>query len=167
MWWNAAAKSRVLRLEALPRSLPLGSQSCLFCVSRTHPLQDGTVLVSDRVAAVRRFGLPRGAGSGGDAESGGSLRSVGEIGAQCAVDQVRQPSFEAAEGFAAGFAFGSFALVVGAAFGVCADLGDRYRVERPVELPVPAAVQAVSYGAPEEAGMGAVPLAVSKWCRVA
>jgi len=37
VWWNAAAKSRVLRLEALPRSLPLGSQSCLFCVSRTHP----------------------------------------------------------------------------------------------------------------------------------
>ena len=28
-----------------------------------------------------------------------------------------------------------------------ADLGDRYRVERPVELPVPAAVEAVSYGA--------------------
>jgi hypothetical protein len=38
VWWNAAAKSRVLRLEALPRSLPLGSQSCLFCVSRTHPV---------------------------------------------------------------------------------------------------------------------------------
>ena len=83
------------------------------------------------------------AGSGGDAESRGSLRSVGAIGAQRAVDQVREPSFEAAEGFAAGFAFGSFALVVGAAFGVCADLGDRYRVERPV----PAAVQPVSYGA--------------------
>ena len=38
VWWNAAAKSRVLRLEALSRSLPLGSQSCLFCVSRTHPV---------------------------------------------------------------------------------------------------------------------------------
>ena len=38
VWWNAAAKSRVLRLEALPRSLPLGSQSCLLCVSRTHPV---------------------------------------------------------------------------------------------------------------------------------
>ena len=45
MWWNAAAKSRVLRLEALPRSLPLGSQSCLFCVSCTHPVWDGAVLV--------------------------------------------------------------------------------------------------------------------------
>jgi hypothetical protein len=95
---------------------------------------------------VRWFGLS--ADSGGDAESGGSLRSVGEIGAQRAVDQVRQPSFEAAEGFAAGFAFGSFPQIVGAAFGVCADLGDRNRVERAVELPVPAAVQPVSYGAP-------------------
>ena len=45
VWWNAAAKSGVLRLEALPRSLPLGSQSCLFCVSLTHPLIGGTVLV--------------------------------------------------------------------------------------------------------------------------
>ena len=78
---------------------------------------------------------------------GGWLCSVGEVGAERAVDQVREPSFEAAEGFPAGFAFASFALVVGAAFGVCADLGDRYRVERPVELPVPAAVQAVSHGA--------------------
>ena len=49
-----------------------------------------------------RLGYPRAAGSGGDAESGGSLRSVGEIGAQRAVDQVREPSFEAAEGFPAG-----------------------------------------------------------------
>ena len=71
-----------------------------------------------RVAPCATVGLPRAAGSCGDAESGSWLRSVGEVGAQRAVDQVRQPSFEAAEGFAAGFAFGSFALVVGAAFGV-------------------------------------------------
>ena len=32
------SEEQVLRLEALPRSLPLGSQSCLFCVSRTHPV---------------------------------------------------------------------------------------------------------------------------------
>jgi hypothetical protein len=37
VWLNAAAKSRVWRLEALPRSLPLGSQTCLICVGRTHP----------------------------------------------------------------------------------------------------------------------------------
>ena len=91
------------------------------------------------------------------------LRSVGKVGAQPAVE-VREQSFEAAEGFAAGFAFGSFALVVGAAFGVCADLGDRYRVERPVELPVPAAVQAVPHDATRGGRDGCG--SVAKWCRV-
>jgi len=72
---------------------------------------DGSVLVSGPGRAVcDGLGYPRAAGSGGDAESGGWLRSVGEVGAQGAVDQVRQPSFEAAEGFPAGFAFASFAL---------------------------------------------------------
>ena len=56
-------------------------------------------------------------------------------------------TFEAAEGFAAGLAFGSLAPVVGAALGVAADLGDRNGVERPVQLAVPAAVQAVPNGA--------------------
>src|SRR5215213_7703695 len=89
VWWNAAAKSRVLRLEALPRSLPLGSQPCLFCVSHTHPVW-GPVLVLGQLAPVRDgLGSPRAAGSGGDAESGSLLRSVGEIGSQRAVDQVR------------------------------------------------------------------------------
>jgi hypothetical protein len=101
---------------------------------------------------VRWFGLS--ADSGGDAESGGSLRSIGEIGAQRAVDQVRQPSFEAAEGFAAGFAFGSFAEIVGAAFGVCADLGDRYRVERTVELPIATAVRGRCPNSPAQSGTG-------------
>jgi hypothetical protein len=58
--------------------------------------------------------------------TGGWLRSVGKIGAQRAVDQVREPSLQAADA--------SLALVVGAAFGVSADLGDRYCVERPAEL---------------------------------
>src|SRR5215217_4852625 len=118
-------------------------QSVVPLLRQPHPppSKDGTVFGPGR-AVCDGLGYPRAVGSGGDAESGGSLRSVGEIGAQRAVDQVRQPSFEAAEGFPAGFAFGSFAPGVGAAFSVCADLG-----ERPVELPVPAAVQAVSYGA--------------------
>ena len=68
MWWNAAAKSGVLRLEALPRSLPLGSQSCLFCVSRTHPIIDGPVLV---------FGLGRAVCEGlGYPSSGGFKRRI-------------------------------------------------------------------------------------------
>ena len=98
-------------------------QSVVPLLRQLHPPRLGRSCACFRAGSrrVRRFGLPpRAAGSGGDAESGGSLRSVGEIGAQRAVDQVRQASFEAAEGFAAGFAFGSFALVVGAAFGVCA-----------------------------------------------
>jgi hypothetical protein len=34
------SEERSSRLEALPRSLPLGSQSCLICVDRTHFGQD-------------------------------------------------------------------------------------------------------------------------------
>src|SRR5215208_3200974 len=41
VWLNAVAKSRASRLEALPGSLPSGSQSCLICVGRTHPLWGG------------------------------------------------------------------------------------------------------------------------------
>ena len=54
---------------------------------------------------------------------------------------VGQPPLEAAQGFAFGFAGGSFAFVVGPAFGVAANLGDRDRVERAVELPVPAGIE--------------------------
>ena len=53
-------------------------------------------------------------------------------------------AFEAAERFAAGFAFGEFALVVVAGGCVAADLGDRDAVQGGVELPVPALVVAVS-----------------------
>jgi hypothetical protein len=51
--------------------------------------RDGTVLAFGRIASCATvLATPRAAGSGGDAESGGSLRSVGEISAQRAVDQV-------------------------------------------------------------------------------
>jgi hypothetical protein len=128
-------------------------QSVVPLLRQPHPPPLRTV--SGRVAPCATvWAIPERREPGGDAESGGSLRSVGEVAAQRAVDQVREPSFEAAEGFAAGFAFGSFALVVGAAFGVCGDLGDRNGVERPVELPVAAAVEAVSYGSPRRCGDG-------------
>jgi hypothetical protein len=39
------SEEQVLRLEALPRSLPLGSQSCLFASAAPTPSRDGTVLV--------------------------------------------------------------------------------------------------------------------------
>jgi hypothetical protein len=55
--------------------------------------------------------------------------------------------FQAAEGFSFRLAGGAFAFVVGAAFGVAADLGERDRVEGPVELLVPAGVEPVSDGA--------------------
>ena len=108
-----------------------------------------------RALAVRPFVVPRlrrphprqsrSAGPTGAPEWGSG--GQGGVGAHGAVDAVGDSSFEAAQRFAAGLAFGAFALVVGAAFGVTADLGDRDRVQRAVELPVPAGVVAVSDGA--------------------
>src|SRR5215217_3893825 len=37
---NRCSEEQGLRLEALPHSLPLGSESCLVCVGRTHPSLD-------------------------------------------------------------------------------------------------------------------------------
>jgi hypothetical protein len=53
------------------------------------------------------------------------------------VYDVGEASLQAADGLAAALSFGAFALVVGVAFGVDADLGDRDRGEHPVELSVP------------------------------
>jgi hypothetical protein len=118
----------VWRLEALLRSLPLGSQSRLVCDGRTHP------------GPVRRGQLPELRGL-----------AVGVV-AQGGEHDVGQFPFQAAQGFAVGFAGGSLALVVGAAFGVAADLGDRDRVERAVELPVPAGIEPVPHGPPGGGG---------------
>ena len=94
-------------------------QSVVPLLRQPHPPLSGRNCFRARVAPCATvWATPGAAGSGGDAESGGLLRSVGEVGAQRAVDQVREPSFEATEGFPAGFSFGSFAPVVGAAFGV-------------------------------------------------
>jgi hypothetical protein len=93
-------RSRVWRLEALLRSLPLGSQSCLVCDGRTHP------------GLVRRGQLPE------------LWRLAVGVVAQGGEHDVGQFPLQAAQGFAFGFAGGSFALVVGPAFGVAADLGD-------------------------------------------
>jgi hypothetical protein len=53
-------------------------------------------------------------------------------------------AFEAADGFAAGLAFGEFALDVGAGLGIARGACDGDRVQRAVELAVAAAVQAMS-----------------------
>ena len=53
-------------------------------------------------------------------------------------------SFEAAEGFAAAFAFGLFSLEVGLCWWVDAALGDRDSVEGAVELAVAASVESVA-----------------------
>jgi len=79
---------------------------------------------------------------------------VGEVGFHGAVDEVGEAPFQAAEGFAFGLAFGAFALVVGAAFGVGADLGDRDCVAGPVQLPVPAAAEPLPYGPAGGRGQG-------------
>src|SRR4051812_14265170 len=99
--------------------LASGSQSCLVCVSRTHRPCD------------QRCGL----------EGVGVAALGGE-------DDVGEPPFQAAEGFAFGLPGGAFAVVVGAAFGAGPDLGERERVEGAVELPVAAGVAAVPDRAP-------------------
>ena len=59
-------------------------------------------------------------------------------------DDADEESFEAADGFSAAFALGSFAFEVVAGGGVVAGLGDRDSVERGVELAVAAAVESVA-----------------------
>src|SRR5829696_5654832 len=114
------------RLEALPRSLPSGSQSCLICVDRTH------------------FGQDR---------PGRLGRLVGLSGGICSVvthggeHDVGESPFQAAQGFPFRLAGSAFAFVVDAAFGVATNLGDGDCVEGPVELPIPARVEPVSDGA--------------------
>jgi hypothetical protein len=55
-------------------------------------------------------------------------------------DVAGEVAFEAAERFACGFAFGSFAFEVGAGCGVGAGADERDDVQRAVELAVSAAV---------------------------
>src|SRR4029450_3871400 len=106
--------------------LALGSQSGLICVDRTHSHQHGP---------GRRRSLGGGGVGAGSIVPHGGEHDVGES------------PFQAAEGFAFGFAGGAFAFVVGATFGVAADLGERDGVEGPVELAVSAGVEPVSDGA--------------------
>ena len=75
-----------------------------------------------------------------------------------AVDDIGESSLEAAHGFAVGLSFSTFASVVGAAFGVGADLGECDGEEGAVELPVAAGVVAMPDGAPGRGrdGCGAV-----------
>src|SRR5215211_3717363 len=117
-----------LRLEALSRSLPLGSQTCLVCVGRTHP------------GRVRRRQLPELRGLTVGVVAHGGEHDVGQF------------PLQAAQSFASGFAGGSFAFVVGPAFGVAADLGDRDGIERAVELSVPAGIEPVPHGPPGGGG---------------
>jgi hypothetical protein len=53
-----------------------------------------------------------------------------------AVDDVGEPSFESAHCFHGCFPGGDFAVVVGAAFGGVAELGDGHDVQEPVDLAV-------------------------------
>ena len=59
-------------------------------------------------------------------------------------DDADEESFEATDGFAAAFSFGSFAFEVGAGWFVDTGLGYGDSVEGGVELAVAAAVEAVS-----------------------
>ena len=58
------------------------------------------------------------------------------VGYQFPVDDVRDASFQRSEGFFSGFAFSLFLVVVDAASGVVADLGDGGHVDGMVQHPV-------------------------------
>ena len=64
-------------------------------------------------------------------------RSGARLALQVAVDGVRQPSFQTAQGFLMALPRRAFALVIGLSGGVAADLGDRHDVQTEVELAVP------------------------------
>jgi hypothetical protein len=79
------------RLEALPRSLPSGSQSCLICVDRTHSRRDRPGWPS----------MPVGCGGG----ARGVVAHGGE-------HNVGQSPFQAAQGFPFRLAGGPFAQLI-------------------------------------------------------
>jgi hypothetical protein len=126
------SEEQSLRLEACPAACL--RQSVGPHLRRPHPLHQHW--------PDRRRGL------------GGGCVSAGCVVAHGGEDDVGQSPFQAAEGFAFRFAGGAFAFVVGATFGVAADLGERDGVEGPVELAVPAGIEPVP-----ETGNGAVPFA--------
>jgi hypothetical protein len=64
------------------------------------------------------------------------------------VDDADEEPFEAADGFASAFSFGSFSFEVGARAWLVAGLGDRDAVEGGVELAVAAAVESVALDLP-------------------
>ena len=83
-------------------------------------------------------------------------------------DAAGEVAFEAAQRFAAGFAFGLFAGEVGGGFGVEAAFADGEAVQGAVELAVAAAVEAVADRVrPEEAGIGADPAIRASFASVA
>ena len=61
------------------------------------------------------------------------------------VDGVGDASFQRSEGFFSGFAFSLFPVVVDAALGVVADLGDRGHVDGMVQHPVSSHRQSVAF----------------------
>ena len=72
------------------------------------------------------------------------LLCQGGVRFECVEDDACELSFEAADRFAAAFAFPAFALEVSARGGVATRLCDRDAVERRVELAVAAAVEPVA-----------------------
>ena len=78
---------------------------------------------------------------------------------KAAVDGVGQAPLETSQRFPVAFAGGSFAVVVGAAGGVMADLGDGHDVQAIVELAVPGAGESRwRTTSPEDTSIGAVPM---------
>ena len=86
------------------------------------------------------------------------LHVVVSVADKAAVDGVGQAPLETSQRFPVAFAGGSFAVVVGAAGGVMADLGDGHDVQAIVELAVPARDRRWRTTSPEDTSIGAVPV---------
>ena len=80
------------------------------------------------------------------------------IGDQAAADGVRQPPFQAPQGFFGGLALGQLALVVGPPGAGPADLHYGHHGQGVMQLAVPGPGQPVADDLPLEASSGAVPV---------
>jgi hypothetical protein len=75
----------------------------------------------------------------------GCLTGVGHVSGELAIDDVGQAALEAAQGLHGSLAGGELAPVVGAAFGVVADLHDGLDVQDAIDPPVPRSGQPVAH----------------------
>jgi hypothetical protein len=90
-----------------------------------------------------------------------------EVGEELAIDGIGDPPLQTPQGFAAGLALALLARHIGPAGMVAERLGDGHDVHGPVQRRLPPRFNRCRWTRPEEAGIGAVPLAAANLCRSA